>query len=41
LTCQPLLVLKRPNALLLPCFKEGANSGWQVKSRVPHKNYGY
>lgn len=35
------LVLKRPNALLLPCFKEGANSGWQVKSRVPHKNYGY
>lgn len=33
------LVLKNPNAVLKPCFKEGANSSWQVKCRIGHKNY--
>lgn len=35
------LVLKDPKALLKPCFKEGLNGSWQVKSRIPTKNYGY
>lgn len=35
------LVLKDPTAKLLPCFKEGSNNRWQVKSRVPHKNYSF
>ena len=35
------LVLKDPNAILMPCFKDGSNSGWQVKCRKPTKNYSF
>ena len=35
------IVLKDPKALLLPCFKEGTNAGWQVKCRKPTKNYSF
>lgn len=35
------LVLKNPSAQLLPCFKQGSNSGWQVKIRKATKNYSY
>lgn len=35
------VVLKDPKAKLKACFKEGANGSWQVKSRVPTKNYGF
>jgi len=35
------IVLKDPNALLKPCYKGDSNAGWQVKSRLPHKNYSY
>lgn len=35
------LVLKDPKAKLKPCFKADSNAGWQVKSRVPHKNYAF
>ena len=35
------LVLKNPNAPLNACFKHDSNWGWQVKSRIPHKNYGF
>lgn len=35
------LVLKNPSAKLLPCYKEGSNSTWQVKCRIPHKNYSF
>lgn len=35
------LVLKNPAARLEPCFTETANRKWQVKSRIPHKNYGF
>lgn len=35
------LVLKDPNAVLKPCFKIDSNSAWQVKCRVPHKNYSF
>lgn len=35
------LVVKNPQATLNACFKEGTNGAWQVKSRIPHKNYGY
>lgn len=35
------LVLKNPNGRLKVCHKANANAGWQVKSRVPHKNYSF
>lgn len=35
------LVLKDPNGKLQPMWREGTNTGWQVKCRHPHKNYGY
>ena len=35
------LVIKNPNAPLLACLKQSANSGWQVKIRKPTKNYSY
>ena len=35
------LVLKDPNGKLKPMWRENANSGWQVKCRKPHKNYGF
>lgn len=35
------LVLKNPHAPLALPFKQTANSGWQVKCRVPHKNFGF
>jgi hypothetical protein len=35
------LVLKKATGRLKVCFKADANAGWQVKSRIPHKNYGY
>lgn len=33
------LVLKDPNAVLKPCLKIDSNSAWQVKCRIPAKNY--
>jgi uncharacterized C2H2 Zn-finger protein len=33
------LVLKDPNAPLLPCYTPSANASWQVKCRRPTKNY--
>ncbi len=35
------VVLKNPKALLSMCSKETSNNDWQVKSRIPHKNYGF
>lgn len=35
------LVLKDPNSKLLPCFRQSANSGWQIKCRKPSKNYSF
>jgi len=35
------LVLKDPNARLKPCYRGNSNASWQVKSRLPHKNYSY
>ena len=35
------LVIKKPDARLEPCYKPTANVSWQVKSRIPHKNYGF
>ena len=35
------LVLKDPNGKLKPMWRENTNTGWQVKCRHPHKNYGY
>ena len=35
------LVLKDPSGKLKPMWRENANSGWQVKCRKPHKNYGF
>lgn len=35
------LVLKDPNAKLKPCLKIDSNAGWQVKCRIPHKNYSF
>jgi hypothetical protein len=35
------LVLKNPKAKLEACFKPVNNTGWQVKSRKLHKNYGF
>jgi ATP-dependent DNA ligase len=34
-------VLKDPKGRLGNCSKPTSNSGWQVKCRVPHKNYGF
>jgi hypothetical protein len=33
------LVLKDPEAVLRPCHRADSNKGWQVKVRIPHKNY--
>lgn len=35
------LVLKNPEAVLKPCFKLDSNSTWQVKCRIPMKNYSF
>lgn len=35
------LVMKQPTAKMRACFKPDSNSAWQVKSRVPTKNYGF
>lgn len=35
------LVLKNPKGILKPCFNETSNGGWQVKCRLPHKNYSF
>lgn len=35
------LVLKNPEARLSPCFRGTSNNEWQVKCRVPHKNYSF
>lgn len=35
------LVLKNPLATLKPCYKPDSNASWQVKCRVPHKNYSF
>jgi len=35
------LVLKSAKGKLEPCFKETSNRGWQIKSRIPHKNYSF
>jgi len=35
------LVLKDPKATLRDCKRDGLNTGWQVKVRRPHKNYGF
>lgn len=35
------LVMKKPDAKLEACFKVTSNAAWQVKSRVPHKNYSF
>jgi len=35
------LVLKDLKAKLRPCFQQKANSAWQVKCRVIHKNYSF
>jgi hypothetical protein len=35
------LVLKNPQGILKPCFNATANNGWQVKVRLPRKNFGF
>jgi ATP dependent DNA ligase domain len=35
------IVLKKPNAVLRDCNREGLNAGWQVKCRKATKNYGF
>ena len=35
------LVLKNPNGILKPCFKMDSNASWQVKCRIPHRNYSF
>lgn len=35
------LVLKNPNGILKPCFKIDSNASWQVKCRIPHRNYSF
>lgn len=35
------VVLKDPKGKLKACFKGDSNASWQVKSRIPTKNYGY
>lgn len=35
------LVLKKPDAPLAPCWRQTANSNWQIKCRRPTKNYGF
>ena len=35
------LVIKNPNGILEPCFKDTSNNRWQVKCRIPTKNYSF
>jgi hypothetical protein len=35
------VVLKNPKLPLKACFKSDSNWGWQVKCRIPHKNYSF
>jgi hypothetical protein len=35
------LVLKNPDAKMSACFRGSSNNSWQVKCRVPHKNYSF
>lgn len=35
------IVLKNPTAQLEPESRATSNSGWQVKCRIPHKNYSF
>ena len=35
------LVLKNPKATLRACMKPDSNAAWQVKCRIPTKNYGF
>lgn len=35
------VVFKNPAAKLAPCATPNSNSGWQVKVRMPHKNYSF
>lgn len=35
------LVLKDPKGILRVCFSANANRTWQVKARIPHKNYSF
>lgn len=35
------IVMKDPDATLQPCYKEGLNSTWQVKCRLPAKLYSF
>lgn len=35
------LVLKDPKATMKACMKADSNKGWQVKCRIPTKNYGF
>lgn len=35
------LVLKKPDARLEACFRVTSNANWQVKSRIPSKNYNF
>ena len=35
------LVIKDPNGRLSPCFRDKQNGGWQVKARIPTKNYSF
>ena len=35
------IVLKDPKAVLRACFKHDSNRSWQVKCRIPTKNYTY
>lgn len=35
------LVLKNPSAVLSACIRQDSNTAWQVKCRIPHKNYGF
>lgn len=35
------LVLKKATGKLKLCYRADANQGWQVKTRIPHKNYSF
>jgi hypothetical protein len=35
------LVFKQMNAKLDPCLKQTSNNAWQVKVRIPHRNYSF
>ena len=35
------LVLKNPSGRLRSCFREGTNTGWQVKCRITAANYSF